>query len=156
VDQRDFLKTIQSKAETSGVFEQVTAEEHRVVCKALNCPSPVDYRVEIDSDGQVWVSLVTPDRWMSESIETDLMHTGDDLDDLLEDELVEHDVETRLKCEHYRSEDRLYTFRSRLPIRFESDGTDPEKQADLTIRCLLAYEACFRELGDVMESYDSG
>jgi hypothetical protein len=39
----------------------------------------------------------------------------------------------------------LYTFRSPIPIR---EG-DVVRSADTATKCLLAYEAAFRELGDM-------
>ena len=46
----------------------------------------------------------------------------------------------RLKIEHFRSDDMLFTFRSPLPAGI---------QAADAAKVLLAYEACFRNLGDM-------
>ena len=82
------------------------------------------------------------DRWLSESIETDLVHTGDKLDELLEDELVDLGwTHGRLPFEHFRSDDLLFTFRT--PIDLARCG------ASEVATVLLAYERCFRELGDM-------
>lgn len=73
------------------------------------------------------------------------MHTGDDVEELLEEELVEQGLEaSRPAVEHFRSDDRLFTFRS--PVAPEN--------ADTAARWLLAYEACFRQLGDMAGDSD--
>lgn len=89
------------------------------------------------------------DRWLSHSIEADLLNTGDKMEDLLEEELVELRVRHAgrelggLSVEHFRSEDKLFTFRSRLP------GAASDLAPETISGCLLAYEACFRNLGDM-------
>ena len=98
------------------------------------------YRIRTDADG-VWIALVTADRWLSQSIEQQLVHTGDKMEDLLEEELIDLDSgATRLKIEHFRDDDKLFTFRSKVPA-----GTDPAALAIL----VRGYEACFRRLGDM-------
>ena len=140
-----FLEDVKRRAEQAGRFSRVMVRDHRVVCEADGSAEPAWYRVERD-DGRLWVSLVMRDRWLSESIEADLMHTGDKLEELIEEELVEHGVEgVRPSFEHFRSEDMLFTFRS--PI---GSGEDAEAAA----RWLLAYEACFRQLGDMEAGED--
>ncbi|MBK7405452.1 MAG: hypothetical protein IPJ41_12675 [Phycisphaerales bacterium] len=105
---------------------------------------PAEYRVEHDAQGKLWVSLVTANRWLSESIETDLLHTGDKIEELLDDELVEVGFDAGpLKVEHFRSEDLLFTFRTAVPAEHQDEA------ATASLRCLLAYEACFRQLGDM-------
>lgn len=86
------------------------------------------------------------DRWLSESIETDLLHTGDKVEELLAEELAEQGFPTGhgLRIEHFRSDDLLFTFRS--PLSLSPSAPDA---ADAAARYLLAYEACFRNLGDM-------
>lgn len=144
------LESVRSGASASGVFAAVRLADGSVECRAQGCASEAFYRVEAE-DGTWWVSFVTPDRWLSESIEADLQHTGDDLEELLEEELAEQGLEVRLPYQHYRSEDRFFTFRSPVPVRA---GADDAAVADAAVRCLLAYEACFRALGDVAGSSD--
>ncbi|HVP73959.1 MAG TPA: hypothetical protein VMS30_09495, partial [Phycisphaerales bacterium] len=93
------------------------------------------------------VSLVTPNRWLSESIEADLMHHGDPIEELIEEELVDLGwQEDALPVKHFRSDDMLYTFVSPVPIPAGQAEDDAVKRATT---CLLAYEAAFRELGDM-------
>jgi len=145
VEVNRFLAQVRSAAEKAGVFASARVAEGRLECRAQGCASESFYRIE-QADGKWWVGFVTPDRWLSESIEADLEHTGDELDDLLEEELAELGLDAALPYQHYRSEARLFTFRSPLPI---DEGLDEGRAADVALKCLLAYEASFRELGDV-------
>lgn len=134
------LGQVRERAEKAGVFGPVRAEGGRLVCPALSSAEPADYRVFPEADGTVWVELVTEDRWLSESIETDLVHTGDKLNELLDEELADLGWEGAPSTfEHFRSDDMLFTFRSRVP--------DPSPES-VTL-WLLAYEQCFRQLGDM-------
>ena len=95
-------------------------------------------------EGRWFVSLFTKDRWLSESIEAELMHAGDSLEELVEEELVELGVSVgEVSIQHYRDEHLQYVFRSPLPRE-----VTPEEAA----LWLLAYEATFRELGDMSTS----
>jgi hypothetical protein len=139
------LKDVAGRATRAAVFGPVEIKSGRLVCHAKDPAAPASYRV-FQEKGGLWVSLVTADRWLSESIEADLMHTGDKLEDLLEEEFAELGRPgERPRVEHFRSDDLLFTFRSEVP------GAD----ATLAAVYLLAYEACFRRLGD-MESRDEG
>lgn len=139
------LDEVARRAKAAGVFGPVKVEPGRVVCAAKASAEPAHYRVEARADG-VWVSLVMKDRWLSESIETDLVHTGDKLDELIEDELADLGwTGAALSFEHFRSEDLLFTFQSRVPGA--RSGT-PASAAEVAT-CLLAYEQCFRQLGDM-------
>lgn len=134
------LERVRERAEQAGVFGPVRLESGRLVCPAAASAEPADYRVFTEADGSVWVELVTANRWLSESIETDLVHTGDKLNELLDEELADLGWEGGASTfEHYRSDDMLFTFRSKVP-----DPT-PESVAVW----LLAYEQCFRQLGDM-------
>jgi hypothetical protein len=137
------LERLKPVAEQSGNFGPVSVRDGSLVCIAKAAAAPASYRV-FQEGGKVWVSLVMADRWLSESIESDLMHTGDKMEDLLEEELIEHSAPaTRLKIEHFRSDDLLFTFRSPLPVTADA-GAAPG-----VARFLAAYEACFRNLGDM-------
>ncbi len=142
------LARVADAARAAGVFGEVVAGSTRVDCAASNAPADARYRVECGPDG-TYLSFLTPDRWLSHSIEADLMNTGDDLSELLEEELVELGWRggARLEFEHFRDDDRLFAFRARLPDDTAARaGT--ERAEDLRIG-LLALEACFRRLGDV-------
>lgn len=140
------LAAVKTAVDKAGVFGGSEIKDQRLVCKAANAAAPAAYRLE--ADGQtLYVSLVMADRWLSESIETDLVHTGDKLDELLEEELAELDYKGKpLRFEHYRSEDLLFTFRSPLPI---APGDASPEAVRTATTCLLAYEQCFRRLGDM-------
>jgi hypothetical protein len=140
------LGVVKQQAARSGRFARVQIQGDRLVCEADGSAEPAWYRVDCDK-GRLWVSLVMRDRWLSESIEADLMHTGDKLEELIDEELVDQGVEgAGPTYEHFRSDDMLFTFRT--PI---SPVAGDEVDADRVMRWLLAYEACFRNLGD-MES----
>ncbi|GJM17852.1 MAG: hypothetical protein DHS20C14_00650 [Phycisphaeraceae bacterium] len=137
----DILQGVARRAEQSGVFGAVEVQGGRLACAAKASAEPAFYRLSPEGDA-LWVELVTPDRWLSGSIEGDLIHTGDKLEELLDEELADlgHDGPVPT-YEHFRSEDMLFTFRTRVP------QLDEETAA----RFLLAYEQCFRNLGDMEE-----
>ena len=142
------LESLRERATTSGRFANIELVHDVLRCRARDIESEAWYLVETSDDG-VAVLLVTPDRWLSESIEADLMHSSDKLEELLEEELVDLggsvSPEKPIKVEHFRSDDRLYTFRSSIP-----SGSDQET----IFRWLLAYEATFIELGDMSGERD--
>ncbi len=122
----------------------MTVKGGTLVCVAKDAAAPASYRL-FGEDGKVWVSLVMADRWLSESVESDLEHTGDKIEDLLEEELLEVGAPSaRLVVEHFRSDDLLFTFRSPLPV-----GPESPRSVEAAVKFLLAYEACFRNLGDM-------
>src|SRR5262249_53692217 len=138
------LQKVQALAESSRAFGPVSIKDGRLVCHAKAAAAPASYRLFSDS-GRIYISLVMADRWLSESIETDLLHTGDKMEDLLEEEIVEQGLKSgKLPIEHFRSDDLLFTFRSPLPI-----APDSQDAPATAAKYLLAYEACFRNLGDM-------
>lgn len=139
IDQ-DFLRELADRARAHGAFAAVEPSPRGLRCLAAGAAADAWYQVDARPDGW-FLSLLTPDRWLSESIESDLMHTGDSLEELLEEELVEFGVDAGPPpVKHFRSDDRLYSFCIRLP-----DGHD----AELVARYLFAFEATFRLLGDM-------
>lgn len=148
----DLLESLRASAERSGVFGSVRLEDGMLRCEARNSAEPAEYRVTPEQ-GRVWVSLVTENRWLSESIESDLVHTGDKLDELIEEEMVDLGYEgPRLPFEHFRSEDMLFTFRTCVPGI--TGGEVPAESGRVAELCLLGYEAAFRQLGDMDASGD--
>ena len=136
------LESVKTAAEQAGVFGSVEIRDNMLVCGAMNSAEPAFYRVELHGS-DIWVALVMEDRWQSGSIEGDLMHTGDKLEELLDEELADLGYEGEgLGFEHFRSEDMLFTFRSKVP----------SSDAEAVGQCLLAYEIVFRELGDMSGS----
>ncbi len=136
---------VAARVREAGVFAAVRVESERLVCVAKDVED-AEYRLDWDREGTLWVSLVTPDRWLSGSIEGDLVNTGDKMGELVTDELVELGCDDTVEIvEHFRSEDLLFTFRSPVPVGEKQGGA----AADLASAYVLAYEACFRQLGDM-------
>ncbi|MEM9373322.1 MAG: hypothetical protein AAGA55_06740 [Planctomycetota bacterium] len=136
----DVLGQVARIAESSGRFGAVRVEGGVLKCAALESAEPADYRITPDDQAVFWVELVTEDRWLSGSIEGELVHSGDKINELVDEELADLGWEgDPSSFEHFRSEDMLYTFRSRIPT------SDPDGIA----RWLLAYELVFGELGDM-------
>ena len=138
---------IQGRLEAEKRFATVESADGTIRCQALEVESPAFYIIEPLDNGFA-VMFATPDRWLNESIEADLVHTGDDIAELIEEEYLEADdsIEEvdRPVVKHYRSDDFLYTFRS------EFSGTPGgDQEHDLACAWLLAYEAAFSELGDM-------
>jgi hypothetical protein len=121
-DPDTLLEQVGANARRAGVFGAVRTEGGRLVCAAAASAEPADYRVSVEPSGRVWVELVTANRWLSESIETDLVHTGDKLNELLDEELA------------------------------DLGSAVPEPTAEAVTTWLLAYEQCFRQLGDMDDS----
>ena len=141
----DFLECVRRCAEQAGVFADTRITEDVLVCEALNCAAPASYRLTRE-ENQLLISLVTADRWLSESIEAELMHSGDNLEELVEEELLDQGYSGGpLPVQHFRSNDLLYTFSSRLSL----DDVPGDDHCTTAAQCLLAYEATFRELGDM-------
>lgn len=139
------LDAIADSARRRNVFGAISLDDHRLSCKAGEAEA--FYRLESRGE-RLFVSLVTPDRWLSESIESDLMHYGDPLEELVAEELAEFGLDVpqgEIVVKHFRSDDLLYTFETPLPAAIAAD-------ADRTLRFLLAYEAAFRGLGDMSGS----
>jgi hypothetical protein len=144
------LEHAAAKARASDVFGEVTLRPGMLEAAAKESAEPAAYRLSVEG-GKLWVSLVTDNRWLSQSIEQDLVHTGDRLDDLLHEELVDLGYAGLApKFEHFRSEDKLFTFRSVVPVNILSPSAADRETA---VQFLLGYEACFRNLGD-MEADD--
>ncbi len=136
------LEHAQAQAIKAGVFGDVCISGTHLKAMAKAAADEAFYVISQDSRGS-WVALQTPGRYLSQSIEADLVHTGDKLEELIHEELVDLGYEgVPIPCEHFRDGDKLYTFRSRIP-RLEETG-----------RLLLAFEACFRRLGDMEADKD--
>ena len=142
---REFLDRVADRARGSRSFASVEVSPARVECMARGPAEPAVYRVDADAS-RVWVSLVMKDRWLSQSIEADLVHTGDSLGELIEEEWVDlGGAPGAVVCEHFRSEDKLFTYRTGITGLDSLDDAAVER----SVRMLLAYEACFRRLGDM-------
>ncbi|MCA3005829.1 MAG: hypothetical protein IOD15_10780 [Phycisphaerales bacterium] len=148
------LSALANEARATELFGEITLGGTAVRCAAANSAAPAEYSLSFDG-ATAWVSLTTPDRYLSQSIEQDLVHTGDKLGDLLLDELIDlappGDGLTKVPerapmVEHFRSPDKLFTFRVHVPLPANPASSEALAVARLY---LLAMEACFRPLGDM-------
>ncbi|MBI1189813.1 MAG: hypothetical protein GC200_03915 [Tepidisphaera sp.] len=136
------LEDVRKGAEAAGVFGEVVVRDGKVWAAAKGAGDEAFY-VAWEEGGKVWVGLQTPARYLSQSIEADLVNTGDKLEELILEELIELGYEgPALACEHYRDAGKLYTFRS-------AAGSAHVARAEAIVRLMVAYEACFRRLGDM-------
>ncbi len=151
------LDAVALAAREADVFESVQTDQGLVKAHARVVESDCWYQVgpvtTVDRDTQVWVGIYTPDRWLSGSIEADVLNLGDKYEDLLEEELVDQGGEGRLKVEHFRDDDKVFVFRSPVAVRAGED-LDHRQVVDRLTKALLAYEAAFRELGDMVPEED--
>lgn len=128
----------------AGDFAQVSLDATALRCDALHVEEECYYAATAEPDG-LWIGWYTPDRWLSESVEADLVHTGDKIDELIEDERVDQGLPAgKPEVQHFRSRDKVFVFRSKLEL-----PEDPTEAAALIAKTLLAYQACFVELGDM-------
>lgn len=131
------------------VFANVTRTEVGVRCDAMHIDEECYYAAHVDQDGTLWVGWYSPDRWVSGSIEGDLVHTGDKIDELLEEELVDLGLSIKLPLEHYRNDDKIFVFHGKLEL-----PSDPTEATDTLVKVLLAFQTCFVELGDMAPDED--
>ena len=154
---QSLIEAVTERVKRAEVFEDVQCLPSLLRCQARDVESEAFYKLilEPSSDGtasEVWIGLHTADRWLSESIEADLLHSGDKMEELLEEELVELDYEgAPVPIEHFRDDAKVYVFRSLLEIPQTDSPTTPAV-IDRAVKILLAYEACFRQLGDMSPS----
>ncbi len=136
---QEIFQSVLQEATARGVFSSIEQLPDRLRCHAKDCPEPAWYELAATRDGLL-VRFATPDRWLSESIESDLMHFGDPIEELVEEELAELGWRGKVPTiKHFRDDDKLYTFENLVP----------EAGAATAAKFLLAYEAAFRALGDV-------
>jgi hypothetical protein len=145
------LQAVANAAKEAGVFGDVTVRPGMIVCAAASSADPAEYRVTVEK-GEVWVSLVTAARYLSQSIEQTLVHSGDKAGDLLRDELIDVGLlkshsDPMPVVEHFRSQppEKLYTFRT--PLAIGAAGLAHAEGQEAALKTLLAYRATFDELG---------
>lgn len=150
ISPRQLLESVADSLRKLGTFAGVEVTEESLRCEARESAAPAFYRLWVE-EGRLYVGLETADRWLSQSIEADLVHTGDKVPDLLDEELAELGCAlATLAVEHFRSDAKLFTFRSPLPIGAREWAKEPA--AELAGKCILAYHACFLRLGDMNAS----
>ena len=143
-DPVNLLQRVRDRLAAAAVFDRVEVAADNLRAYPKLAESQAWYEVSADDNDRLWVGLYTPDRWLSESIEADLMHQGDKIEDLLEDELIDQGFDQRLAVDHFRDEELRYVFRSRVEV----DRRQAEA-AERLARVVLAYDACFSQLGDM-------
>lgn len=140
------LQSLVQLALDSGRFQNATVNGPAVRCRAKDASAEAWYVID-KTDGYWSVALETADRWLSESIEGDMLEGRDTAEELVDDELVNLDFPNRCpKVKHYRDDAKVYVFRSRVPL----EGIADETAGVATY--LLAFEAAFAQLGDMQES----
>ena len=133
----------------SDAFKKVRRADEALKCTAKDVQTEPLYIAEVPEPYDVvWVSLATPDRWLSESIEAALMHSNENIEDMLEEELLDQGFEGRLPVEHFRDEQKIYLFRSPVFMP-KGEKLDEEPMINRVTQVMLAYEACFHQLGDM-------
>ena len=90
--------------------------------------------------------METPDRWLSESVETSLLEGSDSLEELLAEELDALGAAAPpFKFRHFRDDAKVYVFELELPL--------PAIGAAATaLTYLRAFVATFGQLGDMGEA----
>lgn len=129
-------------------FDRCEIADGMLIAHAVDAPEGALYRVEPSEQG-LFVAWVSADRYLSQSIEQDLVYAGDDLDDMIDEELADTGYEgARLgPMQHYRNDEKLFIFRSLTPI--DPRSCDPA-QAGRDLACfVLAYDAALSQLGDM-------
>jgi hypothetical protein len=140
------LASARATIDAAAVCGEISVSPAMLSAEAVGSALPAMYRLMWEG-GKLWVALQTPERYLSQSIEADLLHTGDSMNELIDEELVELGIDAGIGVvEHFRSQDKLYTFRSVVPVNIAGDAIAEGTKAG---RYLLAYEACFRNLGDM-------
>lgn len=140
------LKRVAELAEESDAFLAVELDGDLLTARFSDESVEASFCLEW-TEGGLEVSMKTPDRWVSQSVEATLMNSGDSLEDLIDEELVELGCdEGPLPIKHFRDDERVYVFVSPAPVEVEDAGT--EASAQTALACLLAYERAFSPLGD--------
>lgn len=144
------LQNIADRLRESNAFASVDCDGTCIRCRARDVESDAYYVFAPSGDRHI-VRFETPDRWLSESVEAELYHSSDSLEELLEESLDELewpvDRVPVTTFRHFRSDDLLYTFENDVPV---GEGA-PDDAATIW---MLAYEATFHELGDVAGESD--
>ncbi|MAE60726.1 MAG: hypothetical protein CMJ49_05125 [Planctomycetaceae bacterium] len=149
MDHQSFGSLLPDVAElvgAAGVFAAIELKDDVLLCTPTASDVDGGYELRWDAtSARAYVGFSSPDRWLSESIEADLMHCGDDLDELIEDELAELGEDYRPPVEHFRNDQMRYVFRSAVPTAAVEDAG----AADRMCRLLLACEAALGHLGQM-------
>lgn len=138
-------------ARSSGAFDGVEVRPGRVECRDPIQPEAL-YRIDA-SDAGLCVCWASPDRYLSQSIEAELRWTRENIDDLMDEELADQGYRARVdRMSHFRDQDKHFVFKWNLPL--DPAEVDASRDAPEMLKCLLACQAAFRNLGDMKESED--
>jgi hypothetical protein len=145
------FKLVSEQAEQKGVFAEVKLEAQQLICQAKTDDPDTKawYKLTVGESDDIHVGVYTQDRWLSESIETDLVEHKDDIEDLLADEMYELGIDEGLGVFHFRDEDLQYVFRSQILMPADQ-AVDCAEFVDYVTKVLLAYESTFNQLGDLV------
>ena len=133
----------------ANVFANVNRTDAGIRCDAMHVEEECYYAAHLDDQGNLWAGWYSPDRWVSGSIEGDLVHTGDKIDELLEEELIDLGLCIKIPLEHYRNDDKIFVFHGKVTL-----PEDTDEASDMLVKILLAFQACFVELGDMAPGED--
>ena len=148
------FEEVADRVRAADVFDKVRCGDDALMCRARPNSSDASYFAEVpEPHNLVWVGLLTSDRWLNESIEAALMDQGDDIQELLEDELIDQGFDGRLPVEHFRDNEKQYLFRSPVSLP-NGEKLDEEPMIIRVSKVLLAYEAAFNQLGDLRAGQD--
>ena len=86
------LQSLVQLALDSGRFQNATGNGSAVRCRAKDASAEAWYVID-KTDGHWSVALETADRWLSESIEGDMLEGRDTAEELVDDELVNLDFQ---------------------------------------------------------------
>ncbi|MDA1008397.1 MAG: hypothetical protein O2800_05270 [Planctomycetota bacterium] len=137
------LLRLRDEVERTRSFRELISDEFGLRCQAQG----VDAWYEITEGKSAWVvRLILTDRWLSESIESALVHSRDTVESLIDDELIDLGCSFRTRTvRHFRDLKRQYIFEADIPA--------PESMSDddttLALQYLLAFESAFRHLGNM-------
>ena len=137
-DTTRILESLRADRQCTGAFASLRVDGARLVCQAKGAEA--EYALEALETG--WrISLSTADRWLSESIESQLVESRESLEELLEEELKDLDCnDPAPKMRHFRNEAKRFVF--------ECTFADSARARTY----FLAFESMFRQLGDMSES----
>lgn len=145
------FKQVCEQVQDKGVFASVKLDALALVCQAKTDDPETKawYKLTVGESDELYVGVYTEDRWLSESIEADLVEHKDDIEELLADEMYELGIDEGLGVYHFRDEQLQYVFRSQilLPADQPVEGQD---FVDYVTKALLSYEATFCQLGDLV------
>lgn len=87
--------------------------------------------------------MLTADRWLSESVEGDVLE-GDPIDELLEEELAELGWRGKVgELKHFRDEQKVYVYEHKVP------AVSAKPLVETAALFLVAYARTFEQLGDM-------